>query len=136
MFRQPHFDDHMSDKDPNVAAAIAEEGLRYVTDTSRGYHRKRAGKSFSYYDKDGKRIANLDILRRIKSIGIPLLPTSPYGYVHHRAGISRQLVSIRAAANSIDITRSGESFGIKTNTSTLWSLRQRYRPCAGVLRQI
>jgi DNA topoisomerase-1 len=71
MFRQPQFEDHISDKEPDVAAIIAEEGLRYVTDASPGYSRKRAGKSFSYYDKDGKRITSPDILRRIKSIGIP-----------------------------------------------------------------
>jgi DNA topoisomerase I len=54
-----------------VASAIAEEGLRYVSDSSPGYRRKRTGTSFTYYDKDGKRITDKAVIRRIKSIGIP-----------------------------------------------------------------
>jgi DNA topoisomerase-1 len=42
-----------------------------VSDARPGYTRKRAGTSFSYYDTEGKRIANKDVIRRIKSIGIP-----------------------------------------------------------------
>jgi DNA topoisomerase-1 len=71
MFRQARTDDLASDREPEVAAIIAEEGLRYVSDATPGYRRKRAGKSFSYLDKDGKRITNADLLRRIKAIGIP-----------------------------------------------------------------
>ena len=71
MFRQTKIDDANSDKASEVAAVIAEEGLRYVNDTSPGYRRKRVGKSFSYFDKDNKQITNADVLRRIKSIGIP-----------------------------------------------------------------
>jgi len=71
MFRQTQLDDPKSGKGAEVAAIIADEGLRYVSDTSPGYSRKRGGKSFSYFDKDGKRIMNPDVLRRIKSIGVP-----------------------------------------------------------------
>jgi DNA topoisomerase-1 len=70
MFREFQVDE-TSDKAAEIAAVIAEEGLRYVTDASPGYRRKRAGKSFSYFDKDGKRLNNRDVIRRIKSIGIP-----------------------------------------------------------------
>src|SRR6202012_2399856 len=59
------------DRTAEVASAIAEEGLRYVSDASPGYRRKRSGTSFTYYDKDGKRITDKAIIRRIKSIGIP-----------------------------------------------------------------
>ncbi|WP_375166563.1 hypothetical protein [Bradyrhizobium sp. USDA 4532] len=38
---------------------------------SPGHRRKRTGTSFSYYDKDGKRITDKAVIRRIKSIGIP-----------------------------------------------------------------
>ncbi|MBR0902624.1 DNA topoisomerase IB [Bradyrhizobium liaoningense] len=55
----------------DVAAAIAEEGLRYVSDVTPGYRRKRTGTSFTYYDKNDKRIADKAVIRRIKSIGIP-----------------------------------------------------------------
>jgi DNA topoisomerase-1 len=54
-----------------VASALAEEVLRYVSDSSPGYRRKRTGTSFTYYDKDGKRITDNAVIRRIKSIGIP-----------------------------------------------------------------
>ncbi len=71
MFRLAKFEDELPDKTAEVAAVIAEEGLRYVNDTMPGYRRKRTGTSFSYYDKDGERITNADVVRRIKSIGIP-----------------------------------------------------------------
>jgi DNA topoisomerase-1 len=59
------------DRTAEVAATIAEEGLRYVSDSSPGYTRKRTGTTFSYYDKEGKRISDAAVVRRIKSIGIP-----------------------------------------------------------------
>jgi DNA topoisomerase-1 len=71
MFRQTNVDEAFPDKSAEVAAIIAEEGLRYVSDTAPGYTRKRTGTSFSFWDKDDKRITNKDIIRRIKSIGIP-----------------------------------------------------------------
>ena len=55
----------------DIAAAIAEEGLRYVSDRSPGYSRARRKAGFVYYDTGGKRIVNLQILRRIKAIGVP-----------------------------------------------------------------
>lgn len=63
--------EEVSDRVAEVASAIAEEGLRYVSDTMPGFRRKRTGTSFAYYDKNGKRIVDKAIVRRIKSIGIP-----------------------------------------------------------------
>jgi DNA topoisomerase I len=60
-----------SDRIAEVASAIAEEGLRYVSDAMPGYRRKRTGTSFTYYDKDGRRISDKAVVRRIKSIGVP-----------------------------------------------------------------
>jgi DNA topoisomerase-1 len=59
------------DRATDIAAVIAEEGLRYVSDSTPGYRRKRSGTSFTYYDKDGKRISDNAAIQRIKSIGIP-----------------------------------------------------------------
>jgi DNA topoisomerase I len=59
------------DRTAEVAAAIAEEGLRYVSDATPGFRRKRKGTSFTYCDKDGHRITDKSVIRRIKSIGIP-----------------------------------------------------------------
>ena len=71
MLRQNSKDEEVLDRSAEVASAIAEQGLRYVSDSSPGYRRKRTGTSFSYYDKDGKRITDAAVIRRIKSIGIP-----------------------------------------------------------------
>ena len=106
MFRQTKIDDPDSDKASEVAAVIAEEGLRYVNDTSPGYRRKRVGKSFSYFDKDNKQITNADVLRRIKSIGIPP-HTKLCGYALPPMDMFKRLVSMRAVANSTDIIQSG-----------------------------
>jgi DNA topoisomerase-1 len=46
-------------------------GLRYVTDEIPGYHRKRHGKSFGYYDEHGRRLRETKQLARIKSLVIP-----------------------------------------------------------------
>src|SRR5215212_7526372 len=46
-------------------------GLRYVSDEIPGYHRKRQGKSFEYYDERGRRLREAKALARIKSLVIP-----------------------------------------------------------------
>lgn len=48
-----------------------QEGLRYVSVTSTGYTRKKAGKHFNYFDKNGARITDEKIIARINAIGIP-----------------------------------------------------------------
>lgn len=55
--------------DPVQSAAAA--GLRYVSDTTPGITRKRAGKGFSYTGQDGKLARDREELRRIWSLGIP-----------------------------------------------------------------
>src|SRR5437764_14812039 len=55
--------------DPVEAARTA--GLRYVSDTGPGFRRKRAGKNFSYIGLDGKPIHDREVLRRMRSLGIP-----------------------------------------------------------------
>ena len=55
--------------DPPVSAKAA--GLRYGTDASPGIRRKRAGKGFTYFDVEGRRLRDPQELQRIKSLGIP-----------------------------------------------------------------
>ena len=55
--------------DPVESSKLA--GLRYVTDSSPGITRKRRGKSFQYFDPDGKPIRDKDVIGRIKSLVIP-----------------------------------------------------------------
>jgi DNA topoisomerase I len=58
-----------------VAVAPVESakaaGLRYVSDTSPGICRKRAGKHFSYLGLDGKPIHDQKELQRIRALAIP-----------------------------------------------------------------
>jgi DNA topoisomerase-1 len=54
---------------PQVSAKAA--GLRYITDASPGIQRQRAGKGFTYRDRDGGPIRDPQERQRIKSLGIP-----------------------------------------------------------------
>ena len=56
---------------PDLQPALAEEGLRYVSDARPGFSRKRTGKSFAFFDQQGKRISDSTVIQRIKSIGVP-----------------------------------------------------------------
>src|SRR5437763_12933943 len=55
--------------DPVESSKLA--GLRYVTDAKPGITRKRRGKSFQYFDPEGKAIRDKAELARIKSLAIP-----------------------------------------------------------------
>jgi DNA topoisomerase I len=55
--------------DPVESAKAA--GLRYVTDSQPGIHRRRRGKGFQYIDADGKAVRDRETLARIKSLVIP-----------------------------------------------------------------
>lgn len=46
-------------------------GLVYVSDDQPGIRRRRAGKGFSYRDADGARIADREVLQRIRALAIP-----------------------------------------------------------------
>lgn len=63
-----------SEERPAIAEPIESAraaGLRYVSDTTPGIKRKRAGKHFSYIGLDGKPIHDEQELARIHSLGIP-----------------------------------------------------------------
>src|SRR3954471_2696079 len=55
--------------DPVQSAKDA--GLRYVTDAKPGFSRKRHGKSFRYFDVEGKPLKDAATLTRIRSLVIP-----------------------------------------------------------------
>ena len=55
-----------------ASVEVAEEaGLRYVSDEQPGYTRKRKGKSFQYFDMEGKLISDETRLLRIRRLAIP-----------------------------------------------------------------
>ena len=68
---QPEQGESPCDEVINPAEVAKSVGLRYVSDTSPGIGRKRAGKHFSYIGLDSKPIRNPKELERIKSLGIP-----------------------------------------------------------------
>jgi DNA topoisomerase-1 len=55
--------------DPKEAAA--EAGLRYVSDEQPGYARKRRGKTFTYFDTEGKEIRDETRILRLNRLAIP-----------------------------------------------------------------
>jgi DNA topoisomerase-1 len=55
--------------DPVESSRLAH--LRYVSDAKPGITRKRRGKSFQYFDPEGKAIRNKDEIARIKALVIP-----------------------------------------------------------------
>jgi DNA topoisomerase-1 len=62
-------------------------GLRYVSDDSPGITRKKAGASFQYFDRRGRRIRNVDTLTRIRNLAIPpaysdvWISANPHGHI-------------------------------------------------------
>ena len=60
--------------DPVESSKLA--GLRYVTDETPGFTRKRRGKNFQYFDADGKPIRDKIVIARIQSLAIPPAWTS------------------------------------------------------------
>lgn len=57
--------------DLQILEQLQEEGLRYTSDSVPGFFRQRRGKIYDYYDLDGKKITDEQILERINSLGIP-----------------------------------------------------------------
>ena len=66
-------DSRPADNRPADAAAghAADAGLRYVSDSDPGFHRRRVGTGFSYRDADGKPVRDADDLARIRKLAIP-----------------------------------------------------------------
>ncbi|HEY0246114.1 MAG TPA: DNA topoisomerase IB [Mucilaginibacter sp.] len=71
-------------RDPKVTAKAV--GLRYVADSAPGYTRKKAGKGWSYYDADGNRVKDKELITRFNNLVIPPAYTnvwiSPYENGH------------------------------------------------------
>lgn len=56
-------------RDPVITAKAA--GLRYVSDSTPGYTRKKSGKGFSFYDADGKIVKDKELISRFNHLVIP-----------------------------------------------------------------
>ncbi|TSD67154.1 DNA topoisomerase IB [Inquilinus sp. KBS0705] len=71
-------------RDPKITAKAV--GLRYVSDSTPGYTRKRSGKGWSYYDTEGNLVKDKELIKRFNSLVIPPAYTnvwiSPYDNGH------------------------------------------------------
>jgi DNA topoisomerase-1 len=71
-------------RDPKVTAKAV--GLRYVSDSTPGYYRKKSGKGWSYYDKEGQLVKDKELITRFNKLVIPPAYTnvwiSPYENGH------------------------------------------------------
>ena len=71
-------------RDPKTTAKAV--GLRYVSDSSPGYTRKKSGKGWSYYDADGILVKDKELINRFNKLVIPPAYTgvwiSPYENGH------------------------------------------------------
>jgi DNA topoisomerase-1 len=71
-------------RDPKVTAKAV--GLRYVSDSTPGYTRKKAGDGWSFYDKDGALVKDKELVNRFNKLVIPPAYTnvwiSPYDNGH------------------------------------------------------
>jgi DNA topoisomerase-1 len=71
-------------RDPKITAKAA--GLRYVSDSNAGYTRKKSGKGWSYYDKEGNLVKDKALIARFNKLVIPPAYTnvwiSPYENSH------------------------------------------------------
>ncbi|GAB2687281.1 DNA topoisomerase IB [Mucilaginibacter koreensis] len=56
-------------RDPKITAKAV--GLRYVTDSSPGYTRKPAGKGYAYYDAQGEKVTDKELIERFNKLVIP-----------------------------------------------------------------
>jgi DNA topoisomerase-1 len=71
-------------RDPKTTAKAV--GLRYASDSTPGYTRKKAGKGWSYYDAEGNSIKDKELINRFNKLVIPPAYTnvwiSPYENGH------------------------------------------------------
>jgi DNA topoisomerase-1 len=56
-------------RDPKVTAKAV--GLRYVSDSTPGYTRKKSSRGWSYYDKDGVLVKDKTLIKRFNKLVIP-----------------------------------------------------------------
>lgn len=62
---------HAVDAPPDEVAAARSAGLRYVTDETPGFSRRRRGKGWEFRDAEGKTISDVDDRSRILKLAIP-----------------------------------------------------------------
>jgi DNA topoisomerase I len=113
-----------------VASAQAA-GLRYVTDSAPGIHRRRVGRGFSYVDPDGQVIREREHIRRFRALMIPpawnevWICPNPEGHLQVTARDGRGRKQYRYHPN-FRAHRDREKFDrMVTLSDVLWQVRER-----------
>ncbi|MBV6799383.1 DNA topoisomerase IB [Xanthomonas euvesicatoria] len=122
------------------AAAVAQAkataraaGLTYVNDQQPGISRRKAGKSFSYRDADGQRIADADTLQRIRSLAVPPAYTDvwicakPNGHLQATGRDARRRKQYRYHADWAQVRGEGKFERVIAFGTALPKLRRRLR---------
>ncbi|AMU96729.1 MULTISPECIES: DNA topoisomerase IB [Xanthomonas] len=122
------------------AAAVAQAkataraaGLTYVNDQQPGISRRKAGKSFSYRDADGQRIADAETLQRIRSLAIPPAYTEvwicakPNGHLQATGRDARRRKQYRYHADWAQVRGEGKFERVIAFGTALPKLRRRLR---------
>lgn len=122
------------------AAAVAQAkataraaGLTYVNDQQPGISRRKAGKSFSYRDADGQRIADAETLQRIRSLAIPPAYTEvwicakPNGHLQATGRDARRRKQYRYHADWALVRGEGKFERVIAFGTALPKLRRRLR---------
>ncbi|MBP3974075.1 DNA topoisomerase IB [Pseudoxanthomonas spadix] len=124
---------------PSQAADIARlAGLVYVTDADPGYARRRAGKGFSYRDRQGHAVRDAATLARIGALAIPPAYTEVWicmdarGHLQATGRDARRRKQYRYHPRWIEVSGEGKYDRIVQFGATLPRLRRRLRQDLGL----
>ncbi len=73
-------------RDPKITAKAV--GLRYVSDSTPGYTRKKAGKGWSFYDAGGALVKDKELVTRFTKLVIPPMQAQKEGVIIYLASIA------------------------------------------------
>ncbi|KAB7768820.1 DNA topoisomerase IB [Xanthomonas maliensis] len=130
----------VADAVASTAAAVAQAkaaaraaGLIYVNDQQPGISRRKAGRSFSYRDADGQRIADGETLQRIRALAIPPAYTEvwicakPNGHLQATGRDARRRKQYRYHAEWAQVRGEGKFERVIAFGQALPRLRRRLR---------
>lgn len=116
-------------RDPKVTAKAV--GLRYVSDSSPGYTRKRSGKGWSFYNTDGELVKDKELITRFNKLVIPPAYTnvwiSPYenGHLQFTGTDAAGRKQYRYHAGWNEIRNQSKYYRLQTFASYLPAIREQ-----------
>jgi len=116
-------------RDPKITAKAV--GLRYVSNSTPGYTRKKSGKGWSYYDADGTPVKDKELINRFNKLVIPPAYTnvwiSPYdnGYLQFTGTDAAGRKQYRYHADWNKIRNQSKYYRLQTFAAHLPAIRQQ-----------